>query len=227
MGTFGGAKPIVTDGLSFMIDATNKQSFTSGSTSINDVVGDLDGTLFNGPVMGDNFSITLDGTNDSIGVDADSRWGLGENTTINFWFKKLSYSGWILSFKKASWIGWWFDANSSGVFGFSGQNGSNDTSPNFNTTLINQWYNYVLVVDRDNSLWKTYKNGVFIGSDTINHGSATGTLSVYDRLYVGSRGRVGDLYSNMEFGSLSFYDRVLSSEEILQNYNALKGRFGL
>ena len=220
MGTFGGAQPIVTDGLVFMLDATNKESFISGNTTIYDLIGDRNGILTNGPLMDGNYSILFDGTNDRIDISSDSLWGLGSTTTINFWFKKYSTLGWLLAFKKGGWIGWAIQANTG--FVFSGQNGSNDTAPGFGVTNNNQWYNYTLVVDRENLLWKTYKNGVFIGSSSINHPGAGSYL-----LHVGSRGQANDSYANMEFGSLSFYDRALTSAEINQNYNALKGRFGL
>jgi hypothetical protein len=54
----------------------------------------------------------------------------------------------------------------------------------------------------------------------------SGTRNAEDPLnrdfYIGSS---GTNYANMEMSNASFYSRALSAQEVLQNYNALKGRF--
>jgi len=68
MGTFGGAQPIVTDGLVFAVDAANYESYPGSGTTWSDLVGSNNGTLINGPTFdsGNGGSIVFDGTNDYI-----------------------------------------------------------------------------------------------------------------------------------------------------------------
>ena len=58
---------IVTDGLVFYIDAANPNSYISGSTTVNDLLSDNDGTLTNG-VGFDNKSWVFDGIDDYINI---------------------------------------------------------------------------------------------------------------------------------------------------------------
>jgi len=68
MGTFGGAQPIVTDGLVFAVDAANKDSYSGSGTTWKDMVGENDGTLTNSPTFdsGNGGSIVFDGANDYV-----------------------------------------------------------------------------------------------------------------------------------------------------------------
>jgi len=69
-------------------------------------------------------------------------------------------------------------------------------------------------------------NGVLRStSSTIN---ATGTLgSITDEFLIGQSGYTGSPYFNGKLGPMQIYNRALSANEVLHNYNALKGRFGL
>ena len=68
MGTFGGAQPIVTDGLVFAVDAANYESYPGSGTTWTDLAGSNDGTLTNGPTFdsGNGGSIAFDGSDDKV-----------------------------------------------------------------------------------------------------------------------------------------------------------------
>jgi len=69
MGTFGGAQPIVTDGLVFAVDAANYESYPGSGTTWSDLSGNgNDGTLINGPTFDSENAggLTFDMTNDYI-----------------------------------------------------------------------------------------------------------------------------------------------------------------
>ena len=95
-------------------------------------------------------------------------------------------------------------------------------SPN-GSFLPNIWYMVTLVYDRDNYNQKLYINAILQATKThtvqYNLGTAYIRWLARDDTYVSGL--------NGDCGLLSFYTRALSASEILQNYNATKGRFGL
>lgn len=77
---------------------------------------------------------------------------------------------------------------------------------------------------RDTSNIKSYKNGVFDRSGT-NAYPTTGVTSINKTIKIGygytGYGFIGNIYS------VFLYDRALTAQEIRQNFNALRGRYGI
>jgi hypothetical protein len=70
-----------------------------------------------------------------------------------------------------------------------------------------------------------YRNGQQVSSVT-NNSFSSGNLNNSENLVIGNAsGRPLDTNSNLY--SVTIYNRALDQNEVLQNYNALKGRFGL
>ena len=87
-------------------------------------------------------------------------------------------------------------------------------------TLIsaNTWYHGAVTFDSVNG-HKMYINGV------LDNTSANVTLSLASGIQIGAFSN-GNLF-NGNIGSPMIYNRELSANEIQQNFNALKGRYGL
>ena len=47
------------------------------------------------------------------------------------------------------------------------------------------------------------------------------------KFVIGAAANTTQYYFNGEIGPIQIYNRVLSAQEVKQNYNALKSRFGL
>ena len=89
---------------------------------------------------------------------------------------------------------------------------------------INKWYHCVFWW-KDNNFYGSYLNGVSQGSASINTAWKSGS-----NFWVGSSSGTNNTvnkYLRGNISSLQIYNRALSATEILQNYNATKGRFGL
>ena len=71
---------------------------------------------------------------------------------------------------------------------------------------------------------KIYLNGVSNGSPTSLAASPSITTNIILGAYKNS---ISSQYSNSSIGQTLFYTRELSATEVLQNYNALKFRYGL
>jgi len=94
-------------------------------------------------------------------------------------------------------------------------------------TLLN-WYHIVMTYDVNVSpTLNTYVNTVYAGSTDGTKGSPTPTY-----LTMGAPGNdyiniAGTPYFNGWIGAWKIYNRAVSAAEVQQNYNALKGRYGL
>jgi hypothetical protein len=84
------------------------------------------------------------------------------------------------------------------------------------------WMN--IVITRSGNTWTSYLNGSQMST-------LTASLTLYNstnNLVIAGRPVSGDGYHACSMSNIKIYNnRALSSFEVLQNYNALKGRYGL
>jgi hypothetical protein len=89
-----------------------------------------------------------------------------------------------------------------------------------------QWFQ--VVVTKSGTTFKTYLNGVLKYTDTI---TSTAFSGVTNRLALGSAydGNAGAFYyyAKNNVGCLKMYNATLSADEISQNFNATRSRFGI
>jgi hypothetical protein len=94
------------------------------------------------------------------------------------------------------------------------------------TRSLNTWYNAVFVAEYDgtNTIMRIYVNGILDATDTfVGVQSSTGLLCFGD-------GRTFSLPWYRFIGKIAaakIYNRVLSANEIQQNFQALRGRYGV
>jgi hypothetical protein len=241
MSAIGGPN-IIEDGLVLYLDAGNRKSYPGSGTTWFDKSGrGNNGTLVNGPTFntGSLGSIVFDGVNDY--TELGNILNLGTNNcTINVWLNIDSSwpSGtkYFVSKSRSSSQNYRYAfgfTQTRQLRGFIQGNGGADITPDTTTTLnLNQWYMCTMVVNRTSTL-DLYTNGVLQSVDSTN------TISQWDGLNfesnnpfrVGSYTASNNTSPNMVFpgkiSSVQMYFRALSAQEVLQNYNATKGRFGL
>ena len=222
MGFSRGPK-IVTDGLVLALDAGSKKSYPGSGTTWTDLSGNgNDGTLTNGPTFSsDNGgAIVFDGTNDRVecpNVNPSS-------ISLEFWFKWTNLNdAWLISNQTG------YGNNNNGyLFRIDYPSYACYFRAGYDTGYIqcassitlNDWYHFVGVVSTDGS--RLYKNGVSVSTAagiTIDYTGVTG-------LTIGSD-RAGVVRTAGDMSNIRIYNRTLSAQEVLQNYNAQKSRFGL
>lgn len=223
---------IVKDGLVLDLDAAKKDSYPRVGTTWNDISGNANnGTLVNGPTFdsGNGGSIVFDGVDDYVNLSNFSGVITNNFTYITF-IKVSSLKSDINTLLTNSAYGT--------TFGFRIYLNNYLTSDraiclqiytntyyNINATnmfINNEWFMVSLVVDRVNSNATVYKNDAVIASGTIPNNFNLNT----------NQWRIGASTGNNYFGRYSMptsyiYNRTLTSQEILQNYNATKSRYGL
>ena len=231
---------IVKDGLVFDLDAAKRDSYPGGGTVWRDVSGlQNNGTLTNGPTFDSNNggSIVFDGVDDYVtDIGLASTFSFIQNIaifTIDVWVKP-NVLGTAMYFmgnnngstgSKGFYLGKLSNNNSwiAATLGVGGQTVINYQSTNFYTDT--NWVNIAITSNGTNAI--CYKNGVQFGSQSSN----ITTLSTGDSARALSVGRINNTttsdYWNGKVAVSRIYNRPLSSSEVLQNYNALKGRYGL
>jgi hypothetical protein len=240
---------IVTDGLVLSLDASDRNSYVSGSTIWNDLAGSsVSGSLTNGPTFssaGNGSSIVFDGTDDYITVPYNSSLEFcNSNNDLPFSFSVWCYinnltNQFTLHNKGDNGNGnqesYTASVTTSGIFYFTlyDQNGSNQSQIfSISTVPTGSWVNLVGTYSGTggNAGAALYVNSVLQLTNTASFGTYVRMRPQLTGLFLGSFGSTGtfkSIQSNGRYASFTFYNRSLTSTEILQNYNAQKSRFGL
>jgi hypothetical protein len=211
---------IVTNGLVLALDAGDRNSYVSGSTTWNDLVGSNNGTLTNGPTFntGSLGSIVFDGVDDYVNIN-NTVYSLSGGT-LNIWFKRSGTTFAIIGSyggsgnqraptfnQNGSTIGWEFGSlfeRSTGI-----------------TFTDNTWFNMSMTFN------SSFNVNVYINSVLTNTETSLNPGGFWNQFPIARYGNFGSFYSKGNFSIVQVYNRALSPQEILQNYNATKGRFGL
>jgi hypothetical protein len=226
-------KMMTTNGLVLNLQAGNLRSYPGSGTVWKDVSGNSnDGTLINGPTYNstNGGSIVFDGVNDYTqvtspfgNIDWSSRaWSfsawmklssLGDKCLVNL--NSANSTDYIVTnvFYGDGSSYWYFIKNSA------------NTQTNFKTPggtfTTNELFYFTMTYNGNglsNSNINFYKNGIQVAT---SQGGSAG-LSNQTGLQIGGNYPLhGNVYNFL------MYNRTLSSTEILQNYNATKGLFGL
>ena len=220
---------IVPDGLIYSLDAANFKSYPGSGTNFNGLFSSTGGTLVNGTgyTSDGGGSFVFDGTNDYL-ITSSNVSPLGSNSrTICIWFYMPNAQSKNVYGYGQGGDGQIFDIitwDTSGLNRVIGHywGGGYDTIatlPSRNTLNVPGW-NFV-VHTYNGSAVSFYTNTVFSNSSNMNLNTADGPLTLGKGTYNGYDHFAGKV------ANIQIYNRVLTTAEILQNYNATKGRYGL
>jgi hypothetical protein len=218
---------IVTNGLVLNLDAAKVDSYPGTGTTWYDISGNNNnGTLTNGPTfsgIGKQAAIVFDGVDDFV---SGSGTVLTTQGTIVTWFKTSNtYSNnYLLS------LPWISSGNNGFDLGFGGSTTfrgivvttSGLADLNYTTTYSdNNWHMGALAYNGTTAT--LYYDGVARTS-----ASTTGTLrqTATGEFNVGRFGSFG-AYVAASISNATVYNRALTQAEITQNFNALRGRYGI
>ena len=231
---------IVTDSLALFLDASNIKSYPGSGTAWKDLSGKGNDATLNGPTYNSNFGgyFDFDGTNDSVTLPSLSLagneltfsvWNYGiesKNSSIIFLGDTgdnaggrilqvhLPYSSNIVYFDKGTTPG-------------DGTSGPGTQYDRINETATNAeyqgWHHWVFTANAVTGSMKIYLDSVLWHSGT---GKTKAIHDVTGDVRVIGTGNGGG-YHRGYIANLQLYKKELSSSEILQNFNALRSRFGV
>jgi hypothetical protein len=220
---------IITDGLIVNVDAGFTPSYPkSGTTIYNTTSNTVNGSLINSPVFNssDGGSIVLDGVDDyilgSLVVPA--------SFTFNCIFKPTSITVWSPEFN--IWQDYPSGDRGWGIFCIHSGGGAYPTGVYAGTDIGTRWNNNettgVYSTNNIQNITFTHGNGV---SRIYRNGSLLYQKNQSAPLSIGQT-KYYTLFSHPTYGpgnlyTAQFYNRELSSSEVLHNFNSFKSRFGL
>jgi hypothetical protein len=223
---------IVTSGLVLNLDAGNPASYPGSGTTWTNLIGSGNAaTLTNGPTYSsaNSGSIVFDGTNDYAGGSFISAINLSFYT-VDFWIKPSAFGNYNqnISFCAYSdtspWNGFTFHTTSSGTLYVGTKLGDRMSNIGGAAAMtLNVWQNYTFVNNNGNCI--LYKNAVSYVTQACGVSGSNNTLYTFG--VVPSGGASNGLI-NGNVASLKVYSgKALSAGEVTQNYNALRGRYGI
>jgi len=224
---------VVTQGLVLALDAADRNSYPGSGTTWTDLSGrgnngtltNMDGTNFNSANGG---SLTFDGTNEYVtcGNPSSLNFGTG-NFTISFTVYTTAYGfqgGSYVGKGNGTSIGFDFRDYAFFLYGTTGL----IAQKSFAATL-NVWEHHTFVYDSSSSPYvKFYKNGTYTDGSTTNNAGNISSINTSEPFRIGLSVAGGPTrYFNGRIPVVQAYNRALSAAEISQNFNALRGRFGI
>jgi hypothetical protein len=190
------------------------------------------GTLTNGPTFNslNGGSIVFDGINDYITRNVSIN--TGTNFTVSAWIYPTilgtTRRGIVgNSYTYGNRVGWFFSTgggvNNTFFLSIGADNVFNIAPAN--TLNINEWVYITATCQNGGGTIILYKNGQVVANSNGTAGTITYTTNQFN---VGYRliGGTTDPYTG-RIASIQVHNRVLSQQEVLQNYNATKSRFNL
>ena len=232
---------IVRSGLVLHLDAANRKSYPGTGTVWNDLSGNgKTGTLTNSPAFSGNNNgvFVLDGVNDYIDLvsqdDAQtplSGYGAftGADTspfTLEVWLKTSQISGLAVTDCPAI-IGRnsndiWANLNLfNGYVYFIHYTTTWEINLKSTTMVSNDVWHHIVYVNNVNETGILYIDGKAEASGSSSLSGAN--YFSPDSVGLGFSGK----YLQGNIGVVKFYDRSLTSVEVNQNFNALRGRYGI
>lgn len=226
---------IVTSGLVLYLDAANKKSYPGTGNIWTDLSGNgNNGTLVNGVAYSNTNSgmLVFDGVNDYVQIPHSPAIAPTSAISLSAWANtdwQTTSSVRILS--KTEGGGWQLSINDdpagektgmtihiSGIYRYV----------TVNKSLVSPGY-HNLVGTFDGRYAKLYIDSVLLTQVDAGAGSVL-TYSVNNPLLIaaepGSSAVAGN-YTNATISCISLYNQALTAQEIRQNFNALRGRYGL
>lgn len=224
---------IVTDGLIFRVDAGDENSYPGTGTTWTDVINGNNGTINNGAAYNsaEGGYFEFDGVDDQVDFGQPSILETYP-ASIDIWFQSSNNQDSIitkgLSRGGAGLRDW-------DIFGVTSGGGANllrylvhtGTSGAFNALIsypaLNTWHHLSVQWDGTTNPdgAKMYLNGALGGVKT----ASSTTFTTDEDIFAG--GSRAGFFLDGRISTIKMYNKVLSAAEVLQNYNATKGRYGL
>jgi hypothetical protein len=215
-------------GLILLLDSANKNSYPGSGSTWADLSGrGNDGTLVNGPIFDANTNkgtFTFDGTNDYVNFSVP---GVGTILSIEMWVRAKTFvsNGMFLGFNIYDvWTGFGglgYNTGASDVYGLT-------STQVANLGLLNQWKHYVFEMRSDVSYTN---NKIYVNGQNQSLSQVAGAENAGARNFNSGNGRIGswrnsnNFYMSMDHSQFKVYNRALSAAEVLDNYNAMRGRY--
>lgn len=214
---------VVTTGLVLCLDAANPRSYPGSGTAWNDAMGSTTkGTLTNGPTYSstNGGGLIFDAVDDYVELNTTNIVTGTNPFTVECWFNLASGSygelfgnygtGYTTNYLWVATLGFYINGNCY--------------VPNYATAT--QGIHCITCTRDSNGNCVTYLDGVSVATATL-----TGSIPAGPNFRMGAdtntNGGVGPEQLNGRIYNLKVYNVVLTAAQVSQNFNAMRGRFGI
>ena len=206
----GGGNIFVTNVSYFKLETTWTDLLGTGNN----------GTLTNGPTYSsaNGGSIVFDGTNDYVSASNTSLVHRTSNWAYSCWVNFNGTPSLGTIFENGSWTSCLlirFETNGISIYSMSSYWGKFTLTPTLNT-----WYKLDFI--RNGNSIDFYLNGTY--SQSL---SFTADIQPSSNLFIGMSQHAAGQCFNGRIAQTQIYNRALTASEVQQNFNALRGRFGI
>ena len=206
-------------------------SYFKLETTWTDLMGNGNtGTLTNGPTYNSSNggSIVFDGIDDYVETGSISGISSSYNTSLEFFVNVTTNTKGPFVHLQSSTIDGYgigignadYTENGSKLIMFSPFTA---TVNNLYTFPSSGWYHIVVTLGSDNFSWKLYVNGVKRSDFPSGTNSISSPLLKIGRVTSGGT----TYYGTSSIAEVKVYNKALTASEIQQNFNALRGRYGI
>jgi hypothetical protein len=223
----------IDNGLVLALDAADTNSYPGSGSTWTDLSGNgNDGTLTNGPTYSSDNSgyFSFDGVDDNISIAYDA--SLKPTTAISmeaFCYIQNNGTSWasLIQYPQDSsthtspFFDWAIYFNMSSRYLHTRIDGEAASSPN-NVWNFNEWVHVAITFE--NQSVKYYVNGNNVGSSSVTKTSIT--YDADNPVYIGKNASGGEPFEG-RLSNIKVYNKALTASEVKQNFNALRGRFGI
>ena len=217
---------IVTTDLLVYLDANNASSYSGSGSTWSDLSGNNNHfTLVNSP--------TFNATSKYFSFNGSTQRADASTAIYTASDYDYTWAGWVrfttsdqtlfslTNYKNTSGqrAGWLFGVRNRRI-SVEGREQNSDTYTVLTdaaSTPVNQTDFYYYTWTKDNNAWKLYVNGTLITSADL----LSGTIGITNTIILFAlTGSSGSVYYPGDIAELHLYNRALTAEEVLQNYNA-------
>ena len=226
--SLGHGPNVVREGLVLLLDAKNPRSYSGTGTTYSNVATNttIDWTITNASFNSDGY-FTFNGTDAKIEYGSSIPGWNPDNslTTLSVWFRPTTTptaNTPIFSDSYGPEYGIWY--NTSNQIQYAAY-ASTVTSHSVNT-----WCCATLLVNSStpNDGEITYRTAFLNDQLIVRNATATTSNGLNDTPYrLGNDVNVATSWFTGDIGPVMLYNRLLTDEEVFQNFQAFRGRFGL
>jgi hypothetical protein len=229
---------IVSDGLVFYLDAANTRSYSGSGVTTNGLVAGIGATLINGVgfTSANNGVFVLDGTNDYVSVPNGftSYFKSNDYWSVDLWVKLLNQTAGepvlVSAGPNIGYFDLFLEVGDNQIYFAAGRGSDSGYIQNQN---VSNTLGYNLAARYFNIVFT--KTGSTTGSVSVNSinmpmsnsgGGLSSMPNINEDLRIGTFRQSGfELHGNI--GQVKIYNRALTQQEILQNFNATRFRYGI
>lgn len=216
---------IPTNGLMLYLDAANLKSYPGSGSTWTDMINAKAFSATGSPTYNSAGYFTFNGSTDYFSNSTLSSFALDLSTTLYVTYPTYAVSGGQkvnISYRSGSGGQLYIGTQSGSIFSYYDSLSTSGYVVGAVTT--NAWNVCAVVTDSVNGTMSHYVNGILGGTAGSRTGFSTATKPA---LFIGYDPGGTNEYFQGRISQVMTYNRVLTAEEILQIFNAMRGRYGI